>query len=308
MNKIFTTLFFVAFASNLFAQGTDTRKAADDMDNKLHQSGELKEGWTSGGVLSINMNHTKNDNWQGASEAYALSINGSLNYFAYRKWEKNLWKNDVLLAYGVLNSPSTNEKFRKHDDRAILTSMFGHQIKKNLYYAAALDINTQMAPGYDYKIVDTNSKSGYAKTSNLFTPGLVRLGVGLLWQPRKNLSVYLSPATANVYTKLDKDFRDIKYNSVDSGKTLQFGLGALLRADYYTTINKNLTYKTRFVAFTDYLDRPFNKIDWDWMNSVIFTATKYINVKLDVNFRYYEGQYHKVQWLEMLGVGFAYKF
>ena len=41
--------------------------------------------------LNVNLNHTSNDSWQGAGEKYALAINGNLNYFAYRKWDKNLW-------------------------------------------------------------------------------------------------------------------------------------------------------------------------------------------------------------------------
>lgn len=308
MNKLLTTFFLLLVCPGLMAQSPDTRKAAEEVDAKLSLKGEMKEGWTKGGVLSVNLNHTSNSDWQGASEKYTMAINGSFNYFAYKKWDKNLWKNDVLLAYGVLRSPSTTDKFRKNDDRLQVSSLFARQINKHLYYAAALDVNTQMAPGYDYKTADTTEKSGFKKTSNWLTPGNIRLGAGILWQPRGNLSVYLSPLTANIYTKLDKDFKNVAFNSVEAGESMRLGLGALLRADYYTTINKQLTYKTRFVAFTDYLNDPFTVMDLDWMNSILFNATKYIGVKLDVNFRYYQGQIQKVQILEMLGVGFTYKF
>lgn len=315
MKKIVLTLLSLSFLTQAFAQ--DSRKAADAIQEKVTATGELKEGWTKNGVLSITLNHTSNDNWVGASEKYALSINGNLNYSAYRKWGKNLWKNDLLVAYGVLRSPSTYDKFRKNDDRLNLLSTYAHQINKKFYYAAALEAATQMTPGYDYKSPTAFDTSGagvvtpskFAKVSNFLTPGNIRLGIGILYQPRANFSVYYSPVTLNLYTKIDKDFVNIDMNSVEPGKKVRAGVGSLLRADYFTTINKNFTYKTRFTAFTDYLNRPFQKIDLDWLNTFMFNATKYIGVKLDVNFRYYEGQAkNKIQYLEMLGVGFAYKF
>lgn len=310
MNKLIT-LFLFLVSTTTFAQ-VDSRKAATDLDSKMNSQGEMKEGWTKGGTLNINANHTSNDNWQGASEKYAVAINGNLNYFAYRKWKKNLWKSDLLMAYGVLRSPSTNDLFRKNDDRVNLSSLYARKIKTTLYYAAALDVMTQTAPGYDYKKVlsydSVTNKTTYQKTSSFLTPGNIRGGVGLLWQARKNFSIYLSPATANVYTKIDKDMVNIDFNNVEIGKKIAFGLGTLTRVDYYTTINKTLTYKTRFMAFTDYLNRPFDKIDIDWNNTLMFNVTKYVGVKLDVNFRYYEGQIRRLQVLEMLGVGFTYKF
>jgi hypothetical protein len=191
-----------------------------------------------------------------------------------------------------------------------LSSLFARKIKKTIYYAGALDMMTQLAPGYNYKnIVSYDSatkKTTYQKTSSFLTPGNIRVGAGFLWQARKNFSLYLSPATANIYTKIDPDMLNTNFNNVDAGKKMAFG--ALMRADYYTTINKMLTYKTRFIAFTDYLNRPFDKIDVDWMNTMMFNVTKYVGVKLDVNFRYYEGQIRRLQVLEMLGVGFTYKF
>lgn len=314
MKKLLFALLLIS--TSTFAQ-VDSRKAADAAQEKMTQGGEMKEGWTKGGVLSINLNHTSQDNWVGASQKYNLAINGSLNYFAYRKWDKNLWKNDVLLAYGVNRNDASFDMFQKNDDRLVLSSVFARQIKKNLYYAGALDVNTQMTAGYDYATITkydsaAQKPTAYAKNSNFLTPGNIRLGIGLLWQPRKNLSVYFSPLTMNMFTKLDKDFLNVKFNSVEAGKKVNVGFGSLLRADYFTTINKQFTYKTRFTAFTDYLNRPFERIDLDWTNSLLFNATKYIGVKFDLNFRYYEGQNpkapYKVQILEMLGVGFAYKF
>lgn len=295
MKKLLFALLLIS--TSTFAQ-VDTRTAANSINEKVSATGELKEGWTKNGVLSINLNHTSNDSWVGASEKYALSINGNLNYSAYRKWGKNLWKNDVLVAYGVLRSPSTFDKFRKNDDRLNLLSTYARQINKKLYYAAALEGFTQMTPGYDYKnplSYDTASDgkltpTKFKKVSNFLTPGNIRLGVGLLYQARSNFSIYYSPLTLNAYTKIDNDFLNDDLNNVDAGKRVRIGLGSLLRADYFTTINKQFTYKTRLTAFTDYLDRPFNKIDIDWINTLMFNATKYIGVKLDVNLRYYEGQ------------------
>jgi hypothetical protein len=313
MKKLLFALLLTS--TSTFAQ-VDSRKAADAAQEKMTTTGEMKEGWTKGGILSINLNHTSNDSWTGASQKYNLAINGSLNYFAYKKWDKNLWKNDVLLAYGVNRNEASFDLFQKNDDRLVLSSMFARQIKKNLYSAAALDINTQVAPGFNYdsitKVNAEGKPTAFKKTSNFLSPGAIRLGIGVLYQPKTNLSVYFSPLTMNMYTKLDKDFLNTTLNAVEAGEKVNVGFGSLLKVDYFTTINKTFTYKTRFAAFTDYLNRPFDKVDLDWTNSLMFNATKYIGVKFDLNFRYYEGQNplapYKIQILEMLGVGFAYKF
>jgi len=313
MKKSLIALLLIS--TSTFAQ-IDTRKAADAAQEKMTTTGEMKEGWTKGGVLSINLNHTSNDSWTGASQKYNVAINGSFNYFAYKKWDKNLWKNDVLLAYGVNRNEASFDLFQKNDDRLVLSSMFAREIKKKLYVAAALDINTQITPGYNYdsitKLNGEGKPTAFKKTSNFLSPGAIRLGIGGLYQPKSNLSIYFSPLTMNMYTKLDKAFLNTTLNAVEAGEKVNIGLGSLLKIDYFTNINKTFTYKTRFAAFTDYLNRPMDKIDMDWTNSLMFNATKYIGVKFDLNFRYYEAQNpiapYKVQILEMLGVGFAYKF
>ena len=91
MKKLLIALLLIS--TSTFAQ-VDSRKAAEGAQQKMTTSGEMKEGGTKGGVLPINLNHTSNDSWTGASQKYNLAINGSLNYFAYKKWDKNLWKND----------------------------------------------------------------------------------------------------------------------------------------------------------------------------------------------------------------------
>jgi uncharacterized membrane protein YebE (DUF533 family) len=130
MKKLLIALLLIS--TTTIAQ-VDSRKAAEGAQEKMTASGEMKEGWTKGGVLSINLNHTSNDSWTGASQKYNLAINGSLNYVAYKKWDKNLWKNDVLLAYGVNRNEASYDLFQKNDDRLVLSSMFARKIKKNLY-------------------------------------------------------------------------------------------------------------------------------------------------------------------------------
>jgi hypothetical protein len=306
MNKIVLTLLFVTVTNLTVVAQDDVRKAAENVSGKMDaDNSTMKEGWTRGGAIGINLNHASNNNWYTAPEKYILSISGTGNYKAHYKKGKTLWLNDFLLGLGSVKSPSNFGQFRKNDDRLLFSSMYAKQMnRKNWYYAASMDLSTQVLPSYVY----SNTSDSKTKIGGFLTPGVIRSGLGVLYKPNNNFRLYISPLTANIITKLDKQFRNVDLFGVDAGKAVNFGLGALLRADYTAKIAGKVDYKTRFDAFADYLDRPFNKIDCDWLNTITFNATKYIGVSLNVNVRYHEVENREIQYIEMLGVGFNYKF
>ncbi len=306
MKKILFLVLAIATTTITYAQ-TDVRKSAEEVSGKMDaDNSSMKEGWTKGGAMGINLNHSSHDNWYTNPEKYILAINGTAFYKAYYKKGKALWLNDFLIGLGSVKSPSNFDRFRKNDDRLLFSSMYAQQMNKkpHWYYAGALDLNTQVLPSYTYATgTDTRVKTG-----SFMTGGIIRAGLGILYKPNNNFRLYISPLTANIATKLDPDFKNFKAYGVDAGKTMNFGLGALLRADYITKIAGKIDYKTRLDLFTDYLNRPFSKIDCDWLNTFSFNATKYIGVNLNVNVRYHEDENRDIQYIEMLGVGFNYKF
>jgi Protein of unknown function (DUF3078) len=322
MKKITLLLASILFAAGTtFAQDIDARKAAEEADKKIDQDvSGIPLGWTKSGSIGINLSETGHKYWYtNPSDNLLFALNGTGTFKAYHRKGNVLWLNDFLLGYGVVSGDVTTDgDIRKNDDRLLFSTTYAPRILgKDLYLAFNGDLSTQISKSFDYAGGKDPVSKKYQVASNFFTPGYIRLGVGILWKPNTKFRLYFSPLTANIIGKMDKEFLDRNAFGVAAGKTINFGLGALLRADYQTMFAKNISYKTRLDLFTNYLDKPIAKIDVDWLNTLGFNLTKYIGVNFNLNVRYHEDEKAEVsqnvygprtQYINNLGVGFNYKF
>jgi hypothetical protein len=309
MKKI-TLLFSAAlFAVNLNAQ---TRSTADESAEAIRKKSSmdlttLPNGWKKGGNLLLGFNATNQSFWQGASEKYNAVFNGGLTYNATRKHNKTLWLNDLNYAYTSQASQGTEDQFRTSSDLLTLSSMYAPQIKPKWFVGINGDLRTQLFNSYNY-----SNPSLPVQTGSFLTNGGIRVGVGIMYTPTPKFRVYFSPLTANITTKLGSWAKPLVLGGVAANETVKFGLGSLLRMDYQNswntgTILGKLTYTSRMDLFTDYLDKPFQVIDLDWINSVGCNLTKYISVASQINFRYYDRNIQRLQNQNMFGLGFSYK-
>jgi hypothetical protein len=311
MKKTILLLSMLAVTLQGFAQKAE----AEELEKKLKQDNTaLPNGWSKGGSVNLAMNQVQTSNWVGASEKYQLGLAGLATAFGNRKKGTTLWLNSGMLQMGVQRTPSTFDQFRKNSDQLTLSTMYAPQIKPKWYYAGSIDLRTQVGNTLDYKnVLTTKVKDGvtipatWGRTGGFMAPGYIRAGVGILYTPSKNLRVYFSPLTANITTKLGAAFKPLNLYGVAPGKSVDFGLGALLRADYQNKFKNGMTYTSRLDLFTNYLDNPFTHTDVDWVNGLGFTIGKNITAAVNLNFRYYHNQITELQWMEMLGLGFNYK-
>ncbi|MFM2385768.1 MAG: hypothetical protein RL660_525 [Bacteroidota bacterium] len=311
MKKI-TTIVALALAT-LTATAQSTKESAEAQEAKLKgvDFSKMKDGWIRVGALQLGTNWINTSNWVGASEKFNIGINGVGSFTANRKKGKSLWLNDANLTYGTVMTPSTQGTFRKNQDLLTASSMYAMQIKPKWYYAFSGDLRTQATLGYNY--ASPVAGGGYARTTGFMSPGFIRAGVGIMYTPNTKMRVYFSPLTANIVTKLGKDFAGVEMAGVKANEKIAFGLGALLRADYANTFKTgtvlgDLVYKTRFDAFTNYLDNPFGKIDIDWINNIGFQVTKNIAVSGVINTRYYHNVLQNLQYMHNFGIGLSKTF
>lgn len=103
-----------------------------------------------------------------------------------------------------------------------------------------------------------------------------------------------------------------------SGK---FQLGAQLKTDLNVRINNNITYSSQVVLFSDYLDNPQNlRVNWDnrlnWAFAKYFTVSlttfliydDNVLIKNDKDIEKYPDGRRRVQFRELFGLGFSYRF
>lgn len=253
--------------------------------------------WKTGGTLGINVGQGGSRNWAAGSERFSLQGAASLNFWANKTWRKNIWENTADLSYAVVNTNSMG--FRKTDDKIDLVSMFRHSITKKdnvVGIGAWANMRSQFHHGYDY------SQTPRKRISGLMAPGYFTLGPGFDIRPKNNcFTLFVSPAASRliVFTNRPYSFNyqgGIKpdgsqeiplswHYNVDPERKVRYELGALLSAKIQKEIAKNVTYRTRADAFSNYLDDPQN-IDVFWSNTFNMKVNRWLMVNYNFDLIY----------------------
>ncbi len=334
MKKILFTLLISGFSLISFAQVTDNEKA---LRTNNVATDDAEDGWKLGGMTNIQFTNTRLYNWAAGGDN-SIAINGVASLFANFKSGKNAWDNTLDLGYGImrqgtkdfeLDGETFKRPFKKTDDKIELVSKYGRQAFKNWYYAALLDFKTQMTAGKSY-ILDTS----YTIVSKAMAPGYLTGGIGLDYKPNNYFSAYISPITARLIFVTDQELADAGAFGVDAavyddfgklvtpGKNLKTEFGGYVRLQYTRTDwnaewMKNIGFTTKLNLFSNYLENPQN-IDVDWEALITWKIYKYFNISLNAHLLYDDDtktvdengdqRGPKVQFKEILGVGFSYSF
>jgi hypothetical protein len=216
------------------------------------------------------------------------------------------------------------DDFKKTDDKIDFLSKYGQEAFKNFYYAALFNFKTQMTTGYNY------SDDSKTKISNLFAPAYITLALGLDYKPDAYFSAFVAPLTAKFTFVTDEDLSNFGAFGVDPGETVKSEIGGYIRAiysknDFKAELLKNVSFTTKIDLFSNYLKNPQN-IDVNWETLLAFKVNKYLNVNFNTQLIYDddifikndrngngeleagEGSKSLVQFKEIFGVGFSYKF
>lgn len=294
MKKIITAGILCFWGTTTLLAQDGTVKDLQTASAKQVKSAE-KDGWTRGGVFSLNINQGALSNWAAGGEQNTLGINAIFNYgINYRKG-KNTWDNYFDLAFGFQNATSFG-RFRKTDDRVDITTKYGRQLSKSWYAGLLLNFNTQTMAGYNY------STTPNTKISNFLTPGKLILSPGFDFKPNKDFSLFLSPVTLRWIFKSDKDFYKFNKFGVDSGKKSYTEFGAFLTAKYNKAITKWATYTGRLDLFSNYRHNPGN-VDVLFNNLLTMKFNKWLATNLSVDLLYDDDILKKTQLKEILGIG-----
>jgi len=256
-------------------------------------------GWKRSGTFILNVNQGSLSNWAAGGEQSTLGINSLLNYIVNYRHGRNTWDNYFDFALGFQNATSF-QKFRKIDDRIDVTSKYGYQLSKKWYAAALMNFNTQILEGFNY----TDSSS--TKISNLLTPGKLLLSVGLDYRPNNELSIFISPTSARLLIKKDKDFYDTENFGVPAQKKLYTEFGAYITAKYNKKITSWATYTGRLDLFSNYRKEPKN-VDVFMTNLLAMKLNRWLATTLSVDLIYDDDILQRTQLKEILGLGLSVK-
>ncbi len=300
--KLFTSLFILfAFAIALPAQVTESEKKLKTLET------DTLSGWKTGAVTGVNLAQTALVNWAAGGES-SVAMNGLLSVFANYKNKTSAWDNSLDVGYGLLQQ-GKDKGFIKTDDRFDLLSKYGRKAFSDFYYTVLVNFKTQFAPGYNYP-------NDSVKISNFLAPAYLLGAVGLNYQPSSYFNAFVAPLTGKMTIVNDDALSAAGAFGVVPGKKSMSEFGGYARIifsrnDFKSEFLKNVAFTTKLDLFSNYLKDPQN-VDVSWENQIALKVNKYLSVNLNTHLLFDadvhpEGMPAKVQFKEILGVGFSIK-
>ncbi|WP_233265901.1 DUF3078 domain-containing protein [Formosa sp. L2A11] len=284
--------------------------------------------WLNTNKASIDLNEVAFVNWNagGSNSISAIVSQVSALEYSFKNFK---WTSGLTARYGINQQES--EVLKKTDDLLEISSSVGYKRSQESkwYYSARLTFSTQFANGYTYP--DTSNP-----ISKFMAPGYLFFGGGMEYgKDIKKLSFYASPLTFKSTYVLDQDLAnagsfgvepavyDDDGNVLIPGEKVREELGILITNYYEVDVAQNVSLKSTANFYTDYLN-SFGNIDVDWQLLVGFKVNNFINASLGSQLKYdndvknlividedadeYGQSGAKVQWKQLLGIGFVVDF
>lgn len=275
--------------------------------------------WTKkgDGFLQFMQNYVS-DNWyKGGESTYSLlgSLTLEANYDNKGKWK---WDNKLEAKLGFLTAKSDSlHKWKSNEDLLRLTSKLGLQASKRWYYTLQLLAWTQFSRG-----LKSNDHRTY---SDFFSPFNLNAGLGMDYKVEafgKKLTgtVNLSPIALN-YRYVDRTLfpnqnaatpKDFSWfpsrHGIDDEEHYKLDPGSQITADLTWKLNENVTWKSRFWAFTSY-----ERAELEWENTFQLKVSKYITANIFLYPRFDDGNAPDDdlgywQFKEYTSIGLSYSF
>jgi hypothetical protein len=262
-------------------------------------------GWKRTGLFIVNINQSAQLNWASGGEDYMIGINGILNEAIHHRNGKYTFDNYFDVELGVVNAASFDQ-FRKTNDRCDITTEVEHSIGKkgHLNYGILANLNTQIFGGHNY------ATENHEKISSFMSPGKLLLSFGIDYKdtkPNHYFSLFITPATVRLVTKIDDDFYSQKKFGVDSFQRTYTEIGAYLSVHYNSKISKTTNLISRLDLFSNYKRDPEN-VDLLMNNVLTVNINKTFVASIILDVLYDHDVTGRLQMQEMTGIGMRIKF
>jgi len=251
MKKTLLTLLTAIIVCAVYAQDETIKNLQTESGRTITKDPKdtVNKLWKVGGTFGLNISQGSLSNWAAGGDEFSLSANTFINSYAFYKKNRNSWDNTLDFYLGYVNTTSLGT--RKVDDRIDILSKYGYALNSKLNIGLLANLRTQFFKGYTYPDGTTKVYS-----SNFFAPAYLILSPGLDYRPVKNLSIFVSPATARWVIVKDTSLSTLY--GVDAGKKSSFEFGAYATINYSANLGKFVTYKGRLDLFSNYRHNPGN--------------------------------------------------
>jgi hypothetical protein len=303
MKHLILVILMAASALCTNAQDATVQELKNEAAKTAPEDTALEKGWKTGGLFTLNLTQGSLSNWQGGGDKSSFSAVGFLNVFAIYRLDRHSWANSLDLGYGYVNTTSLGT--RKSDDRIDLISKYGYQVSKKWFASTLFNFRTQFTDGFSFDNV--NGTETKTLTSGFLAPAYVLLSLGMDYKPSNRFSLFLSPLTQRWVLVQDDFLSSIGAYGVEPGSKSRSELGAFLSATFNQEVMKNVVYKSRLDAFSNYRSEPQN-VDLFWTNIIALKVNEYLSANVAWDLLYDDNAIGRVQIRQLLGVGFSARF
>jgi hypothetical protein len=305
MRKIFFAIISLWFSSLLHAQDAEIKNLQKESIKAIKKEEVQKEGWTKGGIFTVNLSQGASKNWAAGAEQSSFSINSIVQAFAFYKKNKVSWDNTLNAQYGIVSATSIGT--RKNDDRIDALSKLGYSLDKSKWSVTLLgNIRTQFTEGFDY------STTPAIRNSDFFAPAFLLISPGINYKPVNGIDIFVSPVTSRWIIVNQVALRELYKIPINTNSINEIGAFASIQVK--RDIAKNVNYVSRLDLFSNYKRDPQN-VDVFWTNVFNMKVNKYISVTYNFDLIYDHdvenvktGGLLGTQLKSLLGVGLSAKF
>lgn len=278
------------------------KDAEEDRNDVLRAIRDMHSPWRREAVimLQVTQNYVTNNWYQGGSSSFAGlgTAKGQISYISDQfTWENTgEWRmGGTTIANDSLHKVNTTDDMFRVYTKANLC------IIPKLFASVSGELETRLLPTY-------RSNSNELK-SGPFSPVRFNAAVGIDWKPVKGLSLSVSPLSYKVVHVRDTARVRVKDYGLKEGQQTQHNIGSSVRLEYTWKPVREVELEMRFFTYTNYKD-----VEIDLEVNCDFIINRFLSARLQLHPRYdssviMKGDKHaKLQFRELLSIGFAHKF
>lgn len=251
-------------------------------------------------LIQLTQNYTSPNWYQGGSSSFAMYglMSGKIGYYGQRlTWENTgEWKEGFSTISG-----DTLHKINTTEDQLKLMTKLNFRAHKYIYYNFTGEFLTHFFPTY-------REKSNDWKTGP-FSPIRLNLALGLDFQPVKGLSISVSPLAYKLVYAMNTTRTKPTEFSIPEGKNILNEVGSSVRIEWLWHPFRELDLQAKFYCYTNY-----RRVELDLEVACDFIINRFLTTRLVLHPRYDNtvilsgDEKAKMQFKELLSIGFAHKF
>ena len=278
------------------------KDAEEDRNDVLQAIREMRSHWRREATLmaQITQNYVTPNWYQGGSSSFAgLGIaKGQISYITDRfTWENTgEWRMG-----GSTVSADSLHKVNTTDDLFRVYSKANLRVVPKVFASISAEFETRLLPTYKSNSMELKSAP--------FAPLRFNAAFGIDYKPVKNLSVSFSPISYKVIHMADTVRVNPTDYGLEKGQKTQHNIGSSVRVEYVWKPVREVVLETKFYLYTNY-----RNVEIDLEANCDFIINRFLSARLMLHPRYdssviMKGDDHaKMQFRELLSIGFAHKF